>query len=63
MISRQITQPWATDRGLLAAKETFTTLREHIGACIAHVCTRDWYGTTDKPKTKEKPGRIGCGNL
>ena len=34
LTSRQITEAWAADRGLVADEATYTTLRKRIGACI-----------------------------
>jgi len=34
LTSRQITEMWASDRGLVADDATLTTIRKRIGACI-----------------------------
>lgn len=34
LTSRQITEMWAADRGLVADEATYTILRKRIGACI-----------------------------
>lgn len=34
LTSRQITEAWCADRGLVADEATYTTLRKRIGACL-----------------------------
>lgn len=34
LTSRQITEAWAADRGLVADEATYSTIRKRIGACI-----------------------------
>ena len=34
MTSRQLTELWAADRGLVADEATITTIRKRVGACI-----------------------------
>ncbi|WP_206523303.1 MULTISPECIES: hypothetical protein [unclassified Mesorhizobium] len=34
LTSRQITEMWVADRGLVADEATYTTIRKRIGACI-----------------------------
>lgn len=40
LTSRQITEMWAADRGLVADEATLSTLRKRIGACIKSCAVR-----------------------
>ena len=41
MTSRQLTERWAADRGLVADEATITTIRKRIGACIKTCVQQD----------------------
>ena len=40
LTSRQITEMWVADRGLVADEATYTTIRKRIGACIKTCVTQ-----------------------
>jgi hypothetical protein len=40
LTSRQITEMWVADRGLVADEATYVTIRKRIGACIKNCATQ-----------------------